>query len=266
MVVFALSCFGLLLFLWLSFGGPVPLKPKGYRVAGRLPGGDARSPPRPTCASPACRSARSARSRSATAPTARSRRVELERRYAPLRTDARAVLRQKTLLGETYVELTPGTAQKTIPEDGRLAERAGQADGRARRDLRLAGPGRRAPRSRAGRRSWRRASRAAGATSTTRSARCPASPRDGADVLAVLDTQEGAVQRLVKNTGVVFGALTAERGAAAQPDHGLQAHVRRDRVQERRAGGDDPHLPDVPATSPRRRSRACRRSRRTPIR
>ena len=32
MVAFALSCFGLLLFLWLSFGGPVPLKPKGYRV------------------------------------------------------------------------------------------------------------------------------------------------------------------------------------------------------------------------------------------
>ena len=55
------------------------------------------------------------------------------------------------------------------------------------------------------------------------------------------------MQRLVKNTGVVFGALTAERGAAAQPDHGLQAHVRRDRVQERRARGDDPHLPDLPA-------------------
>ena len=31
MVAFALSCFGLLLFLWLSFGGTVPLKPKGYR-------------------------------------------------------------------------------------------------------------------------------------------------------------------------------------------------------------------------------------------
>ena len=30
-VLFALSCFGLLLFLWESFGGPVPLKPKGYR-------------------------------------------------------------------------------------------------------------------------------------------------------------------------------------------------------------------------------------------
>ena len=31
MVIFALSCFGLLLFLWLAFGGSIPLKPKGYR-------------------------------------------------------------------------------------------------------------------------------------------------------------------------------------------------------------------------------------------
>src|SRR3954451_617211 len=33
MVGFALSCFGLLLFLWLAFGGPIPLSPKGYRFA-----------------------------------------------------------------------------------------------------------------------------------------------------------------------------------------------------------------------------------------
>jgi phospholipid/cholesterol/gamma-HCH transport system substrate-binding protein len=31
MVLFALSCFGLLLYLWLSFGGSTPLKPVGYR-------------------------------------------------------------------------------------------------------------------------------------------------------------------------------------------------------------------------------------------
>ena len=37
MVVFALSCFGLLLFLWLSFGGPIPLKPQGYRVQVAFP-------------------------------------------------------------------------------------------------------------------------------------------------------------------------------------------------------------------------------------
>ena len=29
---FSLSCFGLLLFFWLAFGGPIPLKPQGYRV------------------------------------------------------------------------------------------------------------------------------------------------------------------------------------------------------------------------------------------
>ena len=32
MVAFSLSCFGIVLFLWLQFGGPVPLKAEGYRV------------------------------------------------------------------------------------------------------------------------------------------------------------------------------------------------------------------------------------------
>src|SRR5919202_1514014 len=32
MTIFALSCFGILTFLWVSFGGSVPLKPKPYEV------------------------------------------------------------------------------------------------------------------------------------------------------------------------------------------------------------------------------------------
>jgi phospholipid/cholesterol/gamma-HCH transport system substrate-binding protein len=32
MVVFTLSVFGLLMFLWLSFGGSIPLRPEGYRL------------------------------------------------------------------------------------------------------------------------------------------------------------------------------------------------------------------------------------------
>src|SRR4051812_19381300 len=121
MVVFALSCFGLLLFLWLSFGGPVPLKPKGYRVD--------------VAFREATTLAQEADVRVAGVPVGKVRKVdvdkganrtlatiELERRYAPLRSDARAVLRQKTLLGETYVELTPGTSRKTIPENGRLPD------------------------------------------------------------------------------------------------------------------------------------------------
>src|ERR687888_136792 len=119
MVLFALSCFGLLLFLWLSFGGPVPLKPKGYRVTVNFP--------------EATTLAQEADVRVAGVPVGKVRKVdvgpgtnrtvatlEIERRYAPLRSDAQAVLRQKTLLGETYVELTPGSSQKTIPENGSL--------------------------------------------------------------------------------------------------------------------------------------------------
>jgi ABC-type transporter Mla subunit MlaD len=34
---FALSCFGLLLFLWLAFGGSIPLGPKGYRFKVAFP-------------------------------------------------------------------------------------------------------------------------------------------------------------------------------------------------------------------------------------
>ncbi len=35
--------------------------------------------------------------------------IEIEPEFAPISEDARAILRQKTLLGETYVELTAGT-------------------------------------------------------------------------------------------------------------------------------------------------------------
>ena len=37
MVAFALSCFGILVFLWLNFGGSVPLQPQGYRVKVSIP-------------------------------------------------------------------------------------------------------------------------------------------------------------------------------------------------------------------------------------
>src|SRR5690348_1108598 len=36
MVVFALSCVGLLLYLWHAFGGTVPFEPKGYRFTARF--------------------------------------------------------------------------------------------------------------------------------------------------------------------------------------------------------------------------------------
>src|SRR3954469_4981342 len=121
MVVFALSCFGLLLFLWLSFGGTVPLKPKGYRFqvafaeATQLgPEADRR------IAAVTVGKVRTMRRDPRSNRTLAT--IEIQRRYAPIPADTRAVLRQKTLLGETYVELTPGTARAPkLAEGARLA-------------------------------------------------------------------------------------------------------------------------------------------------
>lgn len=118
MVVFALSCFSLVLFLWVSFGGPVPLKPQGYRIhasfdeAVQLASeGDVR-----------ISGVTVGKVKSVAPSTGRTDAVlEIDERYAPLPSDVKAMLRIKTLLGETYVELTPGTKGKpTIPENGYL--------------------------------------------------------------------------------------------------------------------------------------------------
>ena len=47
----------------------------------------------------------------------------IDARYAPIPKDTRAILRQKTLLGETYVELSPGTASSGRVADGGDLER-----------------------------------------------------------------------------------------------------------------------------------------------
>src|SRR5437763_12817271 len=117
MVLFALSCVGLLLFLWLSFGGTIPLNSQSYRfkvafnnafdladyadvrVAGVDVGkvvGKSRSP-----------------SGNRTIAT-----IQLDNQYAPIHKDALAILRTKTLLGENYVQLTPGHKGAPILHDG----------------------------------------------------------------------------------------------------------------------------------------------------
>ena len=69
---------------------------------------------------------------------------------------------------------------------------------------------------------------------------------DGAELLRVLDEQEGAVKQLVKNTGAVFGAINERAGALrdliVNADNTFEATASRDRGARR----DDPDLPDVP--------------------
>lgn len=118
MVTFALSCFGLILYLWISFGGPVPLKPQGYRVdvsfneAVQLA----------TEADVRISGVNVGKVKSVVPEFGRTEAtLEIKPRYAPLPHDVRALLRSKTLLGETYVELSPGSkGAPTIPDHGKI--------------------------------------------------------------------------------------------------------------------------------------------------
>jgi len=204
MAVFALSCFGLLLFLWLSFGGAVPLKPKGYRVNIAFP--------------EATNLGLEADVRVAGVSVGKVRKkslgdnrtnvvIELDTRFAPLSSDAKAILRQKTLLGETYVELTPGSGKSWVPEGGRLPD--GQVADAVQLDEIFQALD---PKTRQSFRDWQqdlaKGIEGRGQDFNDALGTLPGFAKDASDVLEVLDSQERAVQQLVKNTGVVFGALS----------------------------------------------------------
>jgi phospholipid/cholesterol/gamma-HCH transport system substrate-binding protein len=211
MAVFALSCFGLLLFLWLAFGGAIPLKPKGYRFQ--------------TTFAEATQLAVEADVRISGVPVGKVKSIEpdktsgrslvvieLESRYAPLPSDARAILRQKTLLGETYVELTPGSSSaKPVPEGGSLAasqisptveldEILRSFDERTRRAFQV----------------WMedqsKAIDGRGRDLNDAFGNLGPFADDASELVDILNRQEGAVQRLVRDSGVVFGALTERDG------------------------------------------------------
>ena len=122
-ILFVLSCFGLLLFLWESFGGPLPLKPKGYQFTVAFPHA------LPTLAEQSdvrisgvdvghIVAIKTSKKSGLTEAT-----VELAGRYAPVRANMHAILRQKTLLGETYLQLIPeGQTGPFLRDGGQLAQ------------------------------------------------------------------------------------------------------------------------------------------------
>jgi phospholipid/cholesterol/gamma-HCH transport system substrate-binding protein len=103
MVLFALSCFGLLVFLWSTFGGTVPLHAKGYRFHARFTDAitlTAQTDVRISGVSVGKVVKTSLRDGLTDAE------IQVAPRYAPLPVATRAILRSKTLLGETFVELS----------------------------------------------------------------------------------------------------------------------------------------------------------------
>ena len=107
MVAFTLSVFAILIFLWLAFGGSVPLKPEGYRFTVHMP--EAATLAEEADVRMAGVNVGKVKTKELDEGGARTIvEVQLDEPYAPIPKDTHAILRQKTLLGETYLELTPG--------------------------------------------------------------------------------------------------------------------------------------------------------------
>jgi phospholipid/cholesterol/gamma-HCH transport system substrate-binding protein len=212
MVLFALSCIGLLLFLWLSFGGTIPFNPQGYefrasftdasqladqadvRIAGVSVGkviGKTLDP-----------------QGNRTIAT-----IQMANKFAPIHQDAEAILRQKTILGETYVQLTPGNPHSPMLKDGALLARSNVTSAVQLDQIFNALD----PKTRAAFRQWQQqlavAVKGNDQNLSNVIGNLPTFAADTTDLLQVLDIQHTAVVRLVQNGGTVFAALNKSPAA-----------------------------------------------------
>jgi phospholipid/cholesterol/gamma-HCH transport system substrate-binding protein len=217
MVVFALSCFGILLFLWISFGGPVPLKPKGYRF-------EVAFPEATTLADQAdvriagVNVGKVVGMKLDKGGTRTMVTIDMKKGFAPVANDTKAILRQKTLLGETYVELSPGHrgSGKMLPDGGQLAN--SQVENTVQLDEIFRAFD---PQTRRAFRQWVQQSAATinggrGQDLNDALGNLQGFAEDGAGVLGVLDRQSQDLHNFIKNTGVVFHALTQRQGVLRQ--------------------------------------------------
>lgn len=249
-VGFTLSCFALLLFLWVTFGGPVPFKPESYRFTADFPeaitlakeadvriGGVSVGKVKDIGLAPDSECHQDP----ATCNTTRAT-IEIDPQYAPISSDARAILRSKTLLGETYIELTSGSqvqpgqqgntnttaqtnaidvgqisggdASQPIPEGGHLAQT--QVQNQTQIDEIFQGFDQQ---TREAFQSWMQNSALAvngrGLDLNDAFGNLGPFASDASDVLGTLRRQEQSLRTLVHDTGDVFAALTDHDQALA---------------------------------------------------
>lgn len=210
MVLFALSCFGLLTFLWLTFGGATPLKPKGYRVtvpfkeAGQLAvEADVRISGVPVG---------KVKKIKANAVTSRSEvEVEIEPRYAPLRENVRVSLRSKSLLGENYLDLSPGDRDKGYIADGGVLPEGG-IEPSVELDEILRSLDKR---TRDSFRTWQQQLAIAGAGRGREIGEAFAQfaplEQEATKLAKILNKDSESFSKLIRNTGVTFSALSARQ-------------------------------------------------------
>jgi phospholipid/cholesterol/gamma-HCH transport system substrate-binding protein len=211
---FALSCFGILLFLWVTFGGPTPFKAKSYEI--KIPFREAtqlaqQSDVRISGVSvgKVQNIAVSPDGRQATAT------IDIYDKYAPIPLDTRAILRTKTLLGETYVELTPGNGKGRQLADGGTLPVANVAPSVQLDEIFRTFN----PRTRAAFQEWMQYSATAiagrGQDLSMAFAELEPTFTDLDRLFRVLDTQRLAVGQLFHNGAITFRALRGQHGELA---------------------------------------------------
>jgi phospholipid/cholesterol/gamma-HCH transport system substrate-binding protein len=212
MVGFTLSVAALLMFLWTAFGGTLPLRPEGYRLKADFP--EASLLVKEADVRMAGVNVGKVKSKEL-GPGGRTTTVEIEldNRFAPIGKDARAILRQKSLLGETYVELTPGSPGAEKLDDGGTLARTNVEDTVELDEVFRVFD----PKTRDAFQQWLHE---AGIVTTGRWTRDfndslgNAAPffEGGADLLRPLAEQEVALRQVFRDTGRVFDAVSREDG------------------------------------------------------
>ncbi len=212
---FALSCFGILLFLWITFGGPTPFKAKSYEL--KVPFQEATQLAQQSDVRISGVSVGKVQTIE-TSPDGQEAMatIKIEDKYAPIPKGTRAILRTKTLLGETYVELTPGDANgPQLPDGGTLA-RANVAESAQLDEIFRTFD----TRTRAAFQEWMQegAVAIAGRGQSLSNAFGEFEPffSEVDDLFRVLDTQRLAVEQLFRNGAATFRALRGREGELAE--------------------------------------------------
>ena len=213
MVAFAFSCVGILLFLWLSFGGPVPLRSEGYRFKVAVP--EATSLAVESDVRISGVNVGKVKSKELSPGGNRTLlEVEIKPRYAPLPRDLRAILRQKTLLGETYLEISPGDSSgPKLADGGRVADAQVQPTVELDEIFGVFTPRTRKAFQQSGAEFAKAFSGRRGQALNDSLGNLEGTATAGERLLSVLNDQRTDLRRFVRNGSVVLGALNDRRGA-----------------------------------------------------
>ena len=208
---FVLSCAVVLVLLWISFGGSIPFAARGYRIEVAFPeAGELATGADVRIAGVNVGKVVALRPDAADSRTLAT--LQFSRQYAPRPRDTRATLRIKTLLGETYVDLSAGK-----PSSGKLRDGGRVPDGQVEPEVTLDQIlSTFDPKTRAAFQTWMQSQAGAviGRGQDINSSFYELPPFFGSanGLLSALHHQSAAVRGLVANTGEFFNAISARRG------------------------------------------------------